>query len=141
MSFVRIVIIFCIFCLVNSCRGPKTELLPPHLSADSVFSRDEMIHILADIHLIEAAIVFQRNKVGNISELSKDYYNWLYSKYHMSGQRLKGNLDYYKMDVRDFSKMYQDVVKILSDQATIPEKPNISRLIETSSGKPSKHKN
>ena len=141
MSFIRIFIIFCIFCLVNSCRGPKVELLPTHLSADSVFSRDEMIHILADIHLIEATIVFQRNKVGNISELSKDYYNWLYSKYHMSGQRLKDNLDYYKIDVRNFSKMYQDVVKILSDQVTQPEKPNISRLIEPSSGKPSKHKN
>jgi Domain of unknown function (DUF4296) len=141
MSFNRIVIIFCFFCLANSCRGPKTELLPPHLSADSVFTRDEMIHILADIHLIEATIVFQRSKVVNISELSKDYYHWLYSKYHMSGQRLKGNLDYYKMDVRNFSKMYQDVVKNLADQSTEPEQPHITRLIETSSGTPNKHKN
>jgi len=141
MSFNRIVIILCFFCLANSCRSPKTELLPTNLSEDSVFTRDEMIHILADIHLIEATIVFQRSKVVNISELSKDYYHWLFSKYHMSGQRLKGNLDYYKMDVRDFSKMYQDVVKNLADQSTEPEQPHIPRLIDTSSGKPNKHKN
>jgi hypothetical protein len=113
----RIVIIFCLLGLLISCRGPKTELLPPHLTADSVFTRDEMIHMLVDLHLVEATLVFRRNREKNIPQLTQNYYQWLYKKYHMSPQRLRGNLDYYKMDPKNFSKMYQEVVKTLSDQA------------------------
>lgn len=137
----RIVIIFCLFFLLASCGNPKTELLPPHLSADSVFTRDEMIHILVDVHLVEACLIFQRNRGGNIPLLSQNYYHWLYSKYHMSRQRLQGNLDYYRLDVRNFSKMYQEVVKDLADQAKKPEVVPNKKIIEISSGKPSKRKN
>jgi hypothetical protein len=117
----RIVIIFCLIGFLTSCRGPKTELLPPHLSADSVLTRDEMINVLVDVHLVEASLVFQRNHKGNIPQLTQNYYQWLYKKYHMSPQRLRGNLDYYKMDPKNFSKMYQDVVRTLTDRAKKPE--------------------
>ena len=96
-------------------------MLPPHLSADSVFTRDEMINVLVDVHLIEASLVYQRNHGGNIPQLTQSYYYWLYKKYHMSQQRLKGNLDYYKMDPKNFSKMYQEVIKTLTDQTKKPE--------------------
>jgi hypothetical protein len=117
----RIVIIVCLLGLLASCRSYKTELIPPHLSADSVFTRDEMIKMLVDVHLVEASLVFQRNHGGNMPQLTQSYYQWLYSKYHMSNQRLRGNLDYYKMDPKNFSKMYQEVVRILTDQARKPE--------------------
>jgi hypothetical protein len=137
----RIVIIFCLFFLLASCGNPKTELLPPHLSADSVFSRDEMIHILVDIHLVEASLIFQRNRGKNMSLPSQNYYQWLYRKYHMSRQRLQGNLDYYRMDVRNFSKMYEEVVKDLTDQIKNPQVLQSKKIIEVSSGKPNKRKN
>ncbi len=132
----RILIIFFFSFLLVSCRGPKTEYLPPHLSADSVFSRDEMIHVLVDLHLVEARLVFQRSRGGNIPVLTQNYYQWVCHKYHMSRQRLLGNVDYYKMDVRNFSKMYQEVVKDLTDLSKKSDVPPDKKIIGTSSGKP-----
>jgi len=119
----RPVIIFCLFFLLASCGGPKAKLLPGKLSADSVIPRDEMIRVLVDVHLIEASLVLQRNRGGNTPLLTQNYYQWLYGKYHMSHQRFRDNLNYYKMDPKNFSKIYQEVVKNLTDQAKKPGGP------------------
>ena len=119
----RFVIIFCLLSLLASCGGPKTELLPGKLSADSVIPRDEMIRVLVDVHLIEASLVLQRNRGGNNPLLTQNYYQWLCGKYHMSHQRFRDNLNYYKMDPKNFSKIYQEVVKNLTDQAKKPGSP------------------
>ncbi|MGA2822378.1 MAG: DUF4296 domain-containing protein [Bacteroidales bacterium] len=116
----RSVIIFCLLSLLASCGGPKTELLPGKLSADSIIPRNEMIHVLVDVHLIEASLVLQRNREGNNPLLTQNYYQWLCWKYHMSHQRFRDNLNYYKMDPENFSKMYQEVVKNLTDQTKKP---------------------
>jgi len=116
----RPVIIFCLFFLLASCGGPKAKLLPGKLSADSVIPRDEMIRVLVDVHLIEASLVLQRNRGGNTPLLTQNYYQWLCGKYHMSHQRFRDNLNYYKMDPKNFSKIYQEVVKNLTDQAKKP---------------------
>ena len=119
----RTVIIICLISLLASCGGPKKELLPGTLSADSVIPRDEMIHVLVDVHLTEASLILQRNRGGNIPLLTQNYYQWLCGKYHMSHKRFRDNLTYYKMDTKNFSKMYQEVVKNLTDQAKKPEGP------------------
>ena len=119
----RPVIIFCLFFLLASCGGPKAKLLPGKLSADSVIPRDEMIRVLVDVHLIEASLVLQRNRGGNNPLLTQNYYQWLCWKYHMSHERFRDNLNYYKMDNKNFSMMYQEVVKNLTNQAKKPGDP------------------
>lgn len=119
----RSVIIFCLLTLLASCSGPNTELLPGKLSADSVIPRDEMIRVLVDVHLIEATLALQRNRGGSNPLLAQNYYQWLCWKYHMSQQRFRDNLSYYKMDHKNFSKMYQEVVKKLTDQTKTPGTP------------------
>jgi len=113
----RHVFFLCLIFLLASCRGPKTELLPAGLSADSVIQRKEMINILVDVHLVESSLDFQRNRRENIPVLTQRYYQWLCRKYHMSDKRFRGNLNYYKMDPENFSKMYMEVVNILTDKA------------------------
>ena len=119
----RLVIIFCLLCFLASCGGPKKELLPGRLSADSVFPRDEMIRILVDVHLVEASLNLQKDRRGNVPLLTQNYYQWLYRKYHISHQRFRDNLNYYKMDTENFSKMYEKVVKNLNDKANKPVQP------------------
>jgi len=119
----RTVIIFCLLCLLISCGGPKKEYLPPRLSADSVIPRDDMIRVMVDVQLVEASLNYQRNKGGNIPLLTQRYYRWLCRKYHMSHQRFRDNLDYYKMDPENFSKMYGEVLKILTDKANKTGEP------------------
>ena len=119
----RLAIIFCLLCFLASCGGPKKELLPGRLSADSVFPRDEMIRILVDVHLVEASLNLQKDRRGNVPLLTQNYYQWLCRKYHMSHQRFRNNLNYYKMDTENFSKMYEKVVKNLNDKANKPVQP------------------
>jgi Domain of unknown function (DUF4296) len=111
----RPVIIFCLLCFLVSCGSPKKELLSGRLSADSVIPRDKMIRILVDVHLVEASLNLKRDRGGNVSFLTQNYYQWLYRKYHMSHQRFRDNLNYYKTDTENFSKMYDEVVKNLND--------------------------
>jgi hypothetical protein len=119
----RPVIILCLFCFLVSCSGPQKELLPGRLSVDSVIPRDEMIRVLVDVQLVEASLNLQRNKGGNIPLLTQNYYQWLCRKYHMSHQRFRDNLNYYKMDPENFSKMYAEVLKNLTDKANKPGVP------------------
>jgi hypothetical protein len=119
----RLFTLFCLLCLLASCHSHKKELLPSGLSADSVIPREEMIRVLADVHLVEASLNFQKNRRENIPLLTHDYYQWLYRKYHMSAKRFRDNLSYYKTDPENFSKMYEEVVKNLTDKAKKPGKP------------------
>ena len=82
-----------------------------------------MIKVLADVHLVEASLVLQRNRGENIPSLTQKYYQWLYRKYHISQYRFRDNLNYYKMDPENFSKMYQEVVIKLTDLAKPPQIP------------------
>ena len=117
----RLVIIFCLLCLFVSCGKTKTETIPGSLISDSIIPRDEMIKVLADVHLIEATLVLQRNRGENIPLLTQKYYQWLNRKYHMSQHRFRDNLNYYKMNPGNFSKMYEEVVINLTNQAKPPQ--------------------
>jgi len=126
----RIVILACVLCLLASCSSPQKELLPAGLSADSVIPRNEMIGILVDVHLVEATLVIQKNKGGNIPLLTENYYSWLCRKHHVSDRRFRGNLDYYKRDPENFSKMYDEVLKILSAQVKKTGETDIVKAVQ-----------
>jgi hypothetical protein len=119
----RPIIFLSLLCFLASCGGPKKELLQGKLSADSVIPRNEMINVLVDVHVIEASLNLQRNREGNVPLLTQNYYQWLCRKHHISPQRFRDNLNYYKMDPENFSKMYEEVVKNLTDKANKPGEP------------------
>lgn len=119
----RPIIFLSLLCFLASCGGPKKELLRGKLSADSVIPRNEMINVLVDVHLVEASLNLQRNREGNVPLLTQNYYQWLCRKHHISHQRFRDNLNYYKMDPENFSKMYEEVVKNLTDKANKPREP------------------
>ncbi|HZX63149.1 MAG TPA: DUF4296 domain-containing protein [Bacteroidales bacterium] len=119
----RPIIFLSLLCFLASCGGPKKELLRGKLSADSVIPRNEMINVLVDVHLVEASLNLQRNREGNVPLLTQNYYQWLCRKHHISPQRFRDNLNYYKMDPENFSKMYEEVVKNLTDKANKPGEP------------------
>ena len=116
----RYLFIVFMLCCFSSCGDHHVVSHQVNFPADSLIPRDEMINVLADIHLAEAALQFQQNKHLNIPERARSYYGWLCSKYHFSRKRLMYNLDYYSQDVDQFSMMYKEVVKILNERAKKP---------------------
>jgi hypothetical protein len=110
-------IIFCLLCFLASCGRSEKEMLPVRLATDSVIPRNKMIRILVDVHLVEASLNLQKGRGSNVSFLTQNYYQWLFTRYHISQQRFRDNLNYYKSDPESFSKMYDEVVKNLNDKA------------------------
>ncbi|MCX6247687.1 MAG: DUF4296 domain-containing protein [Bacteroidetes bacterium] len=113
----RTFIASCLICLLVSCNGHKKELLPAGLVADSILPREKMISVLVDVHLVEASLNIEKNRGGDIALLSENYYQGLCRKYHMSKRRFRENMNYYKMDPENFSKMYGEVLQNLTDLA------------------------
>lgn len=105
--------------ILVSCGNHAKETPKAYLAPDTLFSREKMADILVDVHLIESRINLQRNKGGNVPQLTAGYYEWLYKKYHISEKSFRSNLNYYKRDPEDFSKLYEDVVKMLTDRVAM----------------------
>jgi hypothetical protein len=109
-----------ILCCLVSCSHPEKKTRNGELPSDSVLSRSQMTRLLTDLHLVEGALQLERNRGANMQALSQQYYQWLFSRYHISRKRFLANLDYYKKDPETFQKIYEDVVKELTDRAKKP---------------------
>ena len=105
-----------LICCLVSCNSHKTEARLEKLPADSLISREKMIRILIDLHLVEATLQLQRNRGKDINLLTKEYYQWLYSRHHISKNRFMANFDYYSQDPEDFGKIYEIVLIELTDR-------------------------
>jgi hypothetical protein len=114
----------CFFILLVSCAEKKdvpsvTDSMPP----DSLISREKMIHILADVQMIEAALLLERN--GELESKGKPwfYYNGIFAKYHISRTRYGANLKYYSQNPSELAKMYDKVIlELESRQKKVPAK-------------------
>ena len=96
--------------LVFGCRNYSPENLPKGLVADSIFPEKQMILIMTDVHILEAALQMERNKGKEIKPLQDYYFNQLFSRYKTTSSRFRKNILYYQGDPDKFKKMYDEVV-------------------------------
>jgi hypothetical protein len=108
MRYLALVVFIVIF---TSCRSSKKNELPAGLVADSILPETEMINVLADVHILEAALQAKSSKGTDIENMKRFYYPKLFSKYRISESRFRKNLEYYEEDPEHFSKMYENVVE------------------------------
>lgn len=99
--------------ILTGCKSSGEKDLPHGLMKDSIIPQTEMINILADVHILEAALQIQRNKNRDVNIMQDFYYQKLFSNYKVSRGRFKLNLSYYERDPENFRKMYEEVVKKL----------------------------
>lgn len=102
-----------LFGILISCKNSGDT--PESLDArpDSIISREVMISILVDTHLAEAALIKQRNEGKEDKSLARHYYNGIFSKYKISRARYNENLNFYRKNPAEFSKMYEKVVNLI----------------------------
>jgi len=108
----RVLIALCI--LLAACGEkkdiPSTEVKIPE---DSLISSDKMVHILADVHMVEAALLIERNEAPEAKEKARFYYQGIFKKYHISQRRYDENLRFYRQNPAILSKMYDKVTREL----------------------------
>jgi hypothetical protein len=113
-NFLWVFIILVLFACKNRQPASVTEVQKP----DSLISRSQMVRILTDVHLTEAALAYIRTKEKSDKDLSGDYYNAVFSKYKISRKNFESNFDYYKRDQDGLIKMYEDVILNLENMNT-----------------------
>ncbi len=100
-----------IILLLFSCKKAPEMMMPQGLAKDSIIPRYEMVRILADMHIMEAVLQYQRTRQGKVTDPVSARYDQLFSEYKMSQKRFRLNVAYYQSDPEGFQKMYDDVIK------------------------------
>jgi hypothetical protein len=108
--FLCLFVILALFGCKNQQSPSVTDLQKP----DSLVPRSQMVRILTDVHLTEAALTYLKTKGNAPKSLSDDYYDAVFSKYKISRKNFESNFDYYKRNPEDLIKMYEEVISNLA---------------------------
>ena len=99
-----------ILSVLIACENRQSSSVGDPVKPDSIISRDQMIRILTDVHLIEAGLAYLKTRGEWTKELSDNYYKAVFSKYKISKTRFTSNFDYYQRDQENLIKMYDEVI-------------------------------
>jgi hypothetical protein len=113
----RCIAVLSFLLLLAGCKSSGVKDLPAGLARDSIIPQTEMINLLVDVHILEAALQIKRNNIGDANPMELYYYNRLFSKYKLSRNRYKLNLEWYEQDPESFRKMYEVVEQKLDEAA------------------------
>lgn len=110
-----IAILFCT--LFFACREKKDiRGTSSTISSDSLISPEKMILILADVHIVEAALLLERNEGLTSKGKPGEYYQGIFNKYRISHERYDQNLTFYRENPENFEKMYEKVIELLENR-------------------------
>ena len=83
-----------------------------------IISADSMAVILADVHLSDATLSVMMNRRKKYTDIDS-YYNSVLQKYNVTRARLDSSISYYSSRGKEFEKIYEDVMFILSQKEGI----------------------
>jgi hypothetical protein len=113
----RIGILFLLFLILLSCgKKEKIAVYPENFIADSIITETKMVCILADVHIVEAALLMERNEGVGTSTDPAFLYQGIFTKYHISKFRYEENLKYYSMNPALMVGIYDKVILLLAEQ-------------------------
>ncbi len=77
-------------------------------------SQEQMISILTDMHLLEAALSQRRNRGQSTHELKESWYKQLFEKYDITVDIFEENLSFYNDEPAVMEKILEEVMANLS---------------------------
>jgi hypothetical protein len=101
--------------MVSCSNKQSSVLVPDYRKPDSLIPRSRMVRILTDVQLAEAAISSVKAKGDAPENLSRDYYNAVFSKYRISKKNYEENVGYYANKPEEMIKMYDEVITSLEN--------------------------
>ena len=118
------VVLLSLIVSLNSCKNDKKEFA----SGQQQIPREQMIRLMADIELTEAAPKTKQGKLSrdSIKKIAAQSYDSLYSFYGVTPEQFKENLKYYQLDLEDFQAMSDSVIVTLTRH-----KDSVSNLKES----------
>ena len=107
---------FIIVLTIFACKSNNPEKL---IVPENIISRENFVELLADIQLVEAALREETLTTKKLKELSNQYYDLLFEKHHITKQKFDSSLNFYKQDLVEFDKIYQDVISKLEQKKEV----------------------
>jgi hypothetical protein len=105
-----------------SCSPPARPEKEKSLPADSVIPEKKMTSLLVDVHLLEGALMVQRNRGEQDGKWNKEAYRKLFLRYHVTSSQFVRNLGYYQQNPAKFSKIYDTVIQRINRLKKFPDK-------------------
>ena len=85
-----------------------------------ILTHDEMVKVLVDVHLAEAALFQQQGKGKDVKVYSKYYYDAIFREHKITRKQFDESLKYYQDHLKEFESVYQDVLTALSKKQSRP---------------------
>jgi hypothetical protein len=109
MKLFRIFGLLVFISLLSAChREKKTS------GDDAIISKDEMVAVLVDMHLVEAKIKASQTSGYNQEYYLKFYFSSILKKHNITSEQFRKSLQYYQDDVAKMDKIYTDVISNLT---------------------------
>ena len=111
--FLLISLLWIAACGISDRGVPETTGI---VSADSIITEKAMIHIIADVQIIESALLLERNRGQEPGNLSGQMYQKLFDQYGISRSIYERSIRHYQSDQAHFSLMYEAVIQRIEIQ-------------------------
>lgn len=80
---------------------------------EKLFTKEQMITILTDVHLAEGALNFHRVNRMEYKDYKSAYYSKILEEHQITAVQLKENIDYYNSDPKLMEEIYEVVLSNL----------------------------
>jgi hypothetical protein len=107
-NFLKIFILVSLFAFLGGCKEKEVSI-PPH-----ILSKGEMVQILADLHVSEAAVI--HGKVSNLNgeRLFESFRLGILKKHGLSLEKFEESYNFYLSDPMLLDLLYIDVITEIS---------------------------
>jgi hypothetical protein len=99
----HIILFFSALLFLFACKGKST---------DGIIDKDEMIRLLADVHLVDGSL-YDRAGLDTLYKYGTARYQYVFKKYHTDTAQFKRSMRYYTLDPEKLLVMYDAVADIL----------------------------
>ena len=104
-------IYFFLLMLAFSACGKGEEKVP-----DNVLSHNQMVQILPDVQLAEAAIANKNLYGDSAKKYATDCYDFVFHQHQITRKQFERSLNYYLLHPKDLDLIYTDVISELSQK-------------------------
>lgn len=101
-------IIFLLVISFTSCKKKQVEI------PVDILKQKEMIAVLADVQIAEAALTQQATKGKLASDYTASYYKFVFEKHKITSQEFKRSMNWYTLHPDMLDKVYEEVINQLS---------------------------
>jgi len=95
-----------------SCTDGQADIRTPEN-----FTKEEIVSILADVHIADAYLAKQKRKDNRFMQRSDQYYGSLFKKHHIDREKFEAIIRFYADKPKDLEKLYDGVLEQLRAQS------------------------